>query len=163
MIVRLLLAFILIPLAELFVLLWLASKTSPLFTIGVVVVTGIAGTVLARYAGLQAWRRFRDATAAGRIPSLEIQHGLMIAFAAALLLTPGLLTDAFGLALLVEPLRERMRRFLARRMAGNFQIFHPPSRPGRGDGSDEHVIDAEGYRPVDRDHAESAAGIPPRR
>ena len=58
------------------------------------------------------------------MPSREIQDGLMIVFAAALLLTPGLLTDALGFILLLPAGRELIRRFvLARYMQGfNIQV-----------------------------------------
>lgn len=122
MLAKLLLAFILIPLVELFLLIWIAGKTSLLATVALVIVTGVIGSLLARQQGLQAWHRFRRATAEGRLPGREIQDGLLIAFAAALLLTPGLLTDLVGFALLVPATRERLRRLLTRRLAGRFGL-----------------------------------------
>ena len=94
MFTRLLAAFILVPLIELMLLIQLATYTSLGTTIILVIVTGILGSWLARREGVIAWFRFQSALAEGRAPSHEIQDGLMIVFAAALLLTPGLLTDA---------------------------------------------------------------------
>ncbi|MGI9472326.1 MAG: FxsA family protein [Rubripirellula sp.] len=127
MFARLLAAFIIVPLVELVLLLQLANITSVGTTILVVVVTGVIGSLLARREGVMAWIRFRSALAEGRAPSREIQDGLMIVFAAALLLTPGLLTDALGFTLLLPVGRELIRRtFLHRYMRGfNVQVHSP--------------------------------------
>ena len=122
MFARLLLAFILIPFVELMLLLRMADATGWKTTLALVVVTGIIGSFLARREGMAAIGRFRGALAEGRVPGREIQDGLMIAFAAALLLTPGLLTDAFGFALLTPPGRFWIGGFLRRRYAGSFQL-----------------------------------------
>ncbi|TWU07989.1 FxsA family protein [Stieleria varia] len=112
MFLRLLAAFILIPLVELYLLLQLASLTNAGTTFLLVIVTGIIGTMLAKREGVMAWHKFQQALAEGRAPSKEIQDGLMIVFAAALLLTPGLLTDAVGFMLLFPPGRAFVRKFI---------------------------------------------------
>ena len=122
MLIRLLAAFILIPLVELYLLLQLAQVTSIPTTILVVIITGVIGSYLARREGLMAWFRFQSALSEGRMPSREIQDGLMIVFAAALLLTPGLLTDALGFTLLIPPGRELIRRFVLRRYMRRFKV-----------------------------------------
>ncbi len=122
MLIRLLAAFIIIPLIELYLLLQLAQATSVATTFLVVLVTGVIGSILARREGVMAWFRFRSALAEGRMPSREIQDGLMIVFAAALLLTPGLLTDALGFTLLVPAGRELIRRFVLRRYIKGFNV-----------------------------------------
>lgn len=122
MLIRLFAAFVIIPLIELFLLLQLAKYTSVPMTIMVVVVTGILGSILARREGIMAWFRFRSALAEGRMPNREIQDGLMIVFAAALLLTPGLLTDAIGFTLLIPAGRELIRRVVLNRYIKKFKI-----------------------------------------
>ena len=122
MFIRLLAAFIIVPLIELFLLLQLANVTSVGITFLVVVVTGIIGSMLARREGVMAWFRFRTALAEGRMPSQEIQDGLMIVFAAALLLTPGLLTDALGFTLLVPAGRALIRRVVLSRYMQGFNV-----------------------------------------
>jgi UPF0716 protein FxsA len=122
MLIRLLAAFILVPLIELFLLLQLAQYTSVATTVLVVVITGIIGSMLARREGVMAWTRFRSALAEGRMPSREIQDGLMIVFAAALLLTPGLLTDALGFLLLLPVGRDFIRSAVFSRFVGRFNI-----------------------------------------
>ena len=122
MLIRLLAAFILVPLIELSLLLQLADATSAWTAFGVVIITGIIGSILARHQGVMAWFRFRSALAEGRMPNREIRDGLMIVFAAALLLTPGLLTDALGFALLTPPGRALIGRWVVDRYVKRFNV-----------------------------------------
>ncbi len=149
MLIRLLAAFIVIPLVELYLLLQLAEATSALTTFAVVIITGIIGSALARREGLNAWSRFHAALAEGRMPGREIQDGLMIVFAAALLLTPGLLTDAFGFLLLIPPGRELMRRLVLSRYAQRFNVQIGSMGPQPGDFGDQSAY---------RETAQSGAG-----
>lgn len=158
MFLRLLVLFITIPLIELYLLFRLAAWTSPLATVALVISTGIIGSFLAKREGAAAWQRFRESLGSGRVPSTEIQDGLMIVFAAALLLTPGMLTDAFGLLLLFKPTRGFIRRSLLGPMlsgasirfvqmsgSGNGSDFsgQPMERPSR---NDPNTIDATAVR-----------------
>ncbi len=144
MLLKLLAAFILIPLVELILLMKMAQLTSIFHTIALVIVTGVLGSYLARREGLHALGRFQTAISQGRMPSREIQDGLMIVFAAALLLTPGLLTDAVGFFLLIPAGRELIRRTLLKRYMGRFnvQVISSPldhvAAPG-----DSNTIDIE--------------------
>lgn len=148
MLLRLLLAFTLIPLVELFLLLRFAQLTGPLTTVAVVIVTGVIGSLLARRQGLLAWSRFRMALAEGRMPAREIQDGLLIAFAAALLLTPGLLTDTLGFLLLIPGFRGVARRYMAGRLAGRFRLSINSMGRNPTAGFRSTTVDAEGVRPV---------------
>lgn len=122
MLFRLLVLFICVPLVELYLLLQLAEATSLGMTLGTVIVTGVIGSFLAKREGVMAWHRFRSALAESRMPSREIQDGLMIVFAAALLLTPGLLTDAVGFTLLVPAGRTFIRKHVLSRFIGNVNV-----------------------------------------
>jgi UPF0716 protein FxsA len=122
MLFKLLAAFIVIPLVELYLLFRIAALTSPVTTLLLVIITGIIGSVLARREGAMAWFRFQSALSEGRMPSREIQDGLMIVFAAALLLTPGLLTDLLGFTLLIPWGREIVRRFVLKPYVGRFNV-----------------------------------------
>lgn len=112
MFVRLALLFVTVPLLELILLVQVGRYVGLLPTVVLVVVTGILGAALARREGLKALHRFRAALAAGRMPHREIVEGLLILIAGAVLLTPGLLTDAAGFLLLAPP----VRAFVARRV-----------------------------------------------
>ncbi|MEO1524014.1 MAG: FxsA family protein [Planctomycetota bacterium] len=120
MLLRLLLLFIIVPLVELYLLLQLANLTSVGATFLLVLVTGIIGSWLARREGVMAWQKFHAALGEGRMPSQEIQDGLMIIFAAALLLTPGLLTDLVGFTLLIPAGRNVVRKLILPRFFKGF-------------------------------------------
>jgi UPF0716 protein FxsA len=128
MFARLALLFILVPLIELALLVRLGQAVGFWPTLGLVVVTGIAGAALARAEGLRALRRFQQELGAGRMPGGAIQDGLAILVGGAFLLTPGLLTDVAGFALVLPPSRRWIqgivRRRLERRIAsGELQVF----------------------------------------
>ena len=122
MLIRLLLAFTIIPLIELYLLLQLSEATSLLATLSIVILTGVIGSYLARREGAAAWQRFHSALGEKRMPSREIQDGLMVVFAAALLLTPGLLTDALGFIMLVPIGRDLMRKHVLSRFFRGVQV-----------------------------------------
>jgi UPF0716 protein FxsA len=109
-------AFILVPLAELAVLIAVGDVIGLLPTLILLLIVSVAGAWLAKREGLAAWRRFQLALATGRVPTVEVADGAMILLAGALLLTPGFLTDVAGILLLLPPTRAMARR-LAPRLA----------------------------------------------
>lgn len=112
MLLRLFLLFTLIPLAELWLLLWFSSLTSPTITFGLVVVTGILGATLARKQGAQAWKKIQTNLVQGQQPTGVVLDGVMILLAGAFLITPGIMTDMIGFALLIPPIREALKLHL---------------------------------------------------
>ena len=117
MFLRLLLLFTVVPLVELFLLVKLGTVVGVGPTIALVIFTGILGAWLARQQGLGVLRRLRAELAEGRLPAGALIDGLLILVAGAVLLTPGLLTDALGFVLLVPPSRAVVRRIVAARFA----------------------------------------------
>jgi UPF0716 protein FxsA len=115
---RLLLLFIVVPLIELVLLIRLGDVIGLLPTIALVIITGAAGAALARSQGLRVLLRIREELASGRMPVTEMVDGLLIFMAGALLLTPGLLTDVVGLAVLLPGPRGYVKRVIGRRMEG---------------------------------------------
>ena len=85
-------------------------------TLGLVVVSAVAGALLLRRQGLATLRRIQAEISAGRVPGRELVDGVAIVAAAILLLTPGLVTDAIGYLLFVPPVRDALWRFLRRRV-----------------------------------------------
>lgn len=112
---RLFLAFTLIPLVELWLLLRIGAVLGAVPTLGLVVITGIAGASLARREGARAWLAVQGELVAGRIPGRELLEALLVLVAGIVLVTPGVLTDLAGLALLVRPIRSGLVRGLERR------------------------------------------------
>lgn len=110
----LLVLFIVVPYVELTLLLALADATNWVVALGLVVLTGIVGAMLARAQGGSVWQRIRTELADGQLPAESLLDGALILVAAALLVTPGMLTDAFGLSLLVPYFRRFYRLALVR-------------------------------------------------
>lgn len=129
MLARLLLLFILVPLVELILLMYVADQTHWWFAASLVIVTGIIGTLLARSQGYRTYRRIHASMSQGQIPTDALIDAAMIFVAGALLLTPGMLTDAFGLSLLVPPCRRWYRRRLVNWFRARF-TFQSESSEG---------------------------------
>lgn len=108
MFLRLFLLFTLVPLVELALLIRIGGLIGAGPTLGLVLVTGAAGAWLARREGLRSWLAVQREMGAGRVPGVELVHGMIILLAGALLVTPGVLTDAVGFALLARPVRRRV-------------------------------------------------------
>ena len=113
MLARLLFLFIVVPLVELTLLLTIAKYTSVTFTLGMVLVTGVVGSILARSQGWAAYRRIHQEVAGGTLPKESLLDALMILVAGMLLVTPGVITDLFGLSLLIPPCRRLYRQWAA--------------------------------------------------
>ncbi|PQJ33437.1 hypothetical protein BSZ35_01455 [Salinibacter sp. 10B] len=118
---RLLLLFLLTPAVELGLLIQVDKLIGFWPTIGVIVATGIAGSYLARREGVQTWRRLNERLSRGDLPGTELMDGVIILVAGALLVTPGVLTDAFGFLGLLPPTRALIRKVLMRRFQSKMQ------------------------------------------
>ena len=136
MVPLLFLLFILLPIAELWLIIEIGGAIGVPPTLALLIVDSIVGAALARSQGRAAWERFNLAMAEGRIPGKEVFDGAMIILGGALLLTPGFITDIFGLVLLIPPTRALIRAFLTRlagrRGAAAFRVaeFGYAKRPG---------------------------------
>ena len=109
------LLFLLIPVAELVLIVRVGSEIGALNTIGLLVLISLLGAWLVRREGLSVFSRAQRELDAGRVPTTSLVDGLLILAAGALLLTPGFLTDIVGVLLLLPPVRVVVRRFLAAR------------------------------------------------
>ncbi len=117
-------------------------------TIGVVVLTAMAGTTLLRQQGLATLRAAQASLEQNRFPLNEVFDGLCLAVAGALLLTPGFFTDGIGLLLFLPPLRAFLRRRIARILVqrGHLEVRVMGSNGGSNGGLNEGpgpVIDGE--------------------
>jgi len=129
----LLLLFIVVPIVELAIILQVGSSMGVLTTVVLLIAVSVAGAWLVKFQGLGVMRRIAEQLSKGEMPTIELVNGGMILFAGALMLTPGFLTDALGLALLLPPVRAVVRPMLARRFQGRVQSFGvggPGSPPG---------------------------------
>ena len=141
MFVWLLLAFTVVPLVELSLLIRIGRAIGGWPTIGLVVLTGVLGAALAKHEGLRTWQGIQLELAQGRMPAHEMVNGIMILVAGLLLVTPGIITDAVGFALLVPPIRNLLRTRLTEHFKQRMVIMTPgPDAPGR---ADDGFIDVE--------------------
>src|SRR5437763_15231979 len=134
MLLLLLLVFIALPIAELYVIIQVGEAIGALPTIAILVADSIVGSLLLRTQGRGAWRRFRAALAEGRVPGREVLDGALVIFGGAFLITPGFITDALGVVLLLPPTRALVRRALVRvfsRRVVGAGAAGPGRRPGR--------------------------------
>lgn len=119
----LLVLFVAVPIAELYVIIQVGQWLGVLPTIAILIADSIIGSLLLRAQGRTAWRRFNAAVAEGRVPTREVLDGVCVIAGGLAMLTPGFLTDIFGILLLLPPTRAVIRRValanLATRMAAH--------------------------------------------
>ena len=126
--------FILLPLAELYVILKVGDAIGVFWTILLLAADSVVGSMLLRSQGRAVWRRFNRALSEGRMPHREVQDGVLVIFGGAFLITPGFITDVFGLAMLLPPTRAVIRR-LAMRAIGRrmtVRVAGPPDHDIEG-------------------------------
>src|SRR5690349_19557623 len=122
MLVLLVIVFVLVPIAELYLILQVGDAIGAVPTILLLVADSLLGSLLLRNQGRSVWRQFNAAIAGGRMPHRELFDGIAVIFGGAFLITPGFLTDIVGLLLLIPPSRALLRRFAARRLGKRFGL-----------------------------------------
>ncbi len=111
----LLLLFIVLPAVELALLIELGQRIGTIETIMIIVLTGVVGATMARNQGIRVLGHVQAEVAAGRMPAESFVDGIMILVASALLVTPGVLTDAFGFLCLIPGFRRLVKSEIVRR------------------------------------------------
>ena len=106
--------FIVVPLIELYLILQVSDAIGIEWTLLILIADSVVGAMLLKSQGRQTWRRFQEATSAGRIPHSEIIDGVLIILGGAFLVTPGFFTDVFGLVFLFPPTRAAFRKIVRR-------------------------------------------------
>ncbi|MCL7415542.1 MAG: membrane protein FxsA [ANME-2 cluster archaeon] len=104
--------FVTVPFIELYILIEMGSRLGVLPTLGIVVITGIAGAALAKHQGLGVLRRIQSEMSYGHMPGDALFDGVLVLIGAILLLTPGILTDLTGFMLLIPGTRFIFKRYL---------------------------------------------------
>src|SRR4051795_12393718 len=126
----LIVVFIVVPLAELYVIIQVGQAIGALPTIAILLLDSVLGSMLLRAQGRAVWPRSNETLAAGRMPHREVVDGVLVIFGGAFLITPGFITDVVGVVLLLPPTRALMRRFLIRRGGRMFGISMATGRRG---------------------------------
>src|ERR687891_2112099 len=99
----LVLLFIVVPIAELALLIQVGQLIGVWWTIALLIADAMLGSWLLRTQSRAAWRRFNEALADGRVPHREVIDGVLVIFGGVLLLTPGFLTDIVAVTFLLPP------------------------------------------------------------
>jgi len=128
-----LLALVLVPLIEIYFLVQVGQEIGTPATILLLIVVSIVGAWLVKREGRATWTRLRAAMARGEVPTQEAADGAMILFGGALMLTPGFITDIFGLLLILPPTRAALKGSF-RRLLGGWLLTRAGvvGRAGRG-------------------------------
>ena len=146
----LVLLFIVVPIAELAVIIQVGGLIGFWPTLASLILDSILGSMLMRAQGRAAWRRFNEAIGSGRVPAREVADGVLVIFGGALLLTPGFITDIFGILFLLPPTRALIRRVFLRQALRRMTITMatpgqgPEPGPGFGARSPRYDSDVEG-------------------
>jgi UPF0716 protein FxsA len=122
MLVYLFVLFTVVPLVELALLIWIGGETVWWLPVAFVLFTAVAGAVLARRQGWRVGQRIQSDLRAGRLPASAMMDGFLILIAAILLITPGVLTDVFGIALLLPPVRSLVKQAVLGRLRRQVEV-----------------------------------------
>ncbi|MGJ0483000.1 MAG: FxsA family protein [Methylomicrobium sp.] len=121
--------FLIVPFAEIYLLLTVGGIIGAFPTIALVVFTAVLGAWLLRQQGFQTLRRFQESLAQGNIPTYEIIEGPILLVGAALLLTPGFITDLLGFICLIPPLRRKVAQYIIEKHLIQAVQSNSPFRP----------------------------------
>jgi UPF0716 protein FxsA len=120
-------AFIVVPLVEVYVLIQVGQVIGVWWTILLLVADSILGTWLIRREGGRAWRALQAALSSGRMPAKELADGALILIGGTLMLAPGFVTDAVGILLILPLTRPVARRLLTTVVARRLVVVPGPS------------------------------------
>jgi UPF0716 protein FxsA len=146
MLVPLLLLLILVPIAEIAVIIQVGEWIGVWWTIALLLADAVLGSLLLRSQGRAVWRRFAAAVNEGRVPHREVVDGVLVIFGGALMLAPGFITDVLGALCLAPPTRALLRRLLVRRGALRVMDAATPSRNGRPHDIETTAVDVDSDR-----------------
>ncbi|MBB6625816.1 FxsA family protein [Nocardioides sp. KIGAM211] len=141
--------FVVVPLAEIYVLIQVGQVIGPWWTILLLILDSILGSWLIKREGGRAWQALRTALDTGRMPARELADGALILVGGTLMLSPGFVTDVFGILLILPVTRPVARRLLtqlvARRLlSSRVSTGHVPGNANRpGPGSEGSVVRGE--------------------
>ncbi len=150
MLFYLFLLFTVVPILELTLLVWIGTETQWWVPVVVVITTGMAGAALWRQQGLRIIQRIQGEMAAGQMPADALVDALLIFLAGAFLITPGVITDAIGVALLVPPIRAVVKRLAKLWFLRHVQVrtaaFYPNGTTPGGPTNGESIRRIQDYR-----------------
>ena len=129
-------AFVGVPLLEIYVLVQVGQVIGAWWTILLLIVMSVLGTLLIRREGGRAWRALTEALRTGRMPARELADGALILIGGTLMLAPGFVTDAVGVLLILPFTRPVARRALTglvtKRLLAAGPAYGSATGPGGG-------------------------------
>ncbi len=135
-----------LPFLEIAGFIIVGSKIGVLATLGLIILSIFVGVFLLRFQGLGLIQKIREETAAGRTPKRELVHGVMLVFAAFLLIIPGFITDIIGLLLFIPAVRDFGWRCISDRVVVVDSGQHRRGRPDTSRVKDRVIeLDPEDY------------------
>jgi UPF0716 protein FxsA len=135
--------FIVVPLVEIYVLIQVGQVIGAWWTILLLVADSVLGSWLIKREGGRAWRALRTALDSGRMPARELADGALILIGGTLMLTPGFVTDAFGILLILPFTRPFFRGLLTQVVTRRIVVIGTGSTRRPGPGSDGSVVQGE--------------------
>ena len=115
MLLKLFLAFTIIPFLELYLLIKIGAYLGALNTVIIVILTAFFGALLARFQGFHTMIKVKESMNRGEIPAEELLDALLIFLAGIVLLTPGFITDLIGLLILIPKTRSLLKQWLRKK------------------------------------------------
>jgi UPF0716 protein FxsA len=107
-------AFILVPIVEIYVIIQVGQVIGPWWTILLLIADSVFGSWLVRHEGRRAWQALTTAISTGRMPAKELADGALILVGGTLMISPGFVTDLFGIVMILPFTRPLARRLLTR-------------------------------------------------
>ncbi|MGA8846882.1 MAG: FxsA family protein [Nocardioides sp.] len=132
----LLIAFVVVPIIEIYVLIQVGQVIGPWWTIVLLVLDSAVGSWLIKREGGRTFRALRTAMQSGRMPGDELADGALILIGGTLMLSPGFVLDILGLVLILPLTRPLFRGVLSGVVARRLISVPDAARPGgRSDGT----------------------------
>ena len=153
-----------VPVAEIVCFILVGGAIGVWWTLGMILVTAMIGTLLLRAQGLGLIARIQGEVNAGRVPARELVHGVMLLVAGVLLLTPGFITDTLGFLLFVPALRDAGWRTLREKVTVKAMGGFTRAGGAEPQRSRDGTIDLEDgdFRRVEDEPRDPPEGGPPR-
>ena len=113
---------VLVPLAEVWVIVQVGSSLGIVTTLALLIGVSVMGTALTKYEGLRVFRSFMSAVDTGEMPSRDIVAGACLLVSGLLFLVPGFVTDVLGIVLLLPPVRAGLAHLILRRRSSRSNV-----------------------------------------
>ena len=128
----LLLAFVVVPLVEIYVIIKIGQVIGPWWTILLLIADSVLGSWLVKREGGRAWKALRTALNEGRMPARELADGMLILIGGLLMLTPGFVLDIVGALCILPFTRPIGRRVLSGFISRRLTVAAFPSAAAHG-------------------------------